>query len=139
MLVQKLLIPTCSIPTNIPTKDHSYRRRGTENSGERIARREATESRHGHSRIVVAIPRGGNLSMDENDQRAFMEFRDNLQRFRLAVLEALADIDVEVTTLREAIKEGNGITPKRLEQLHSAAFRLKSRFLSDHGERIGPL
>jgi hypothetical protein len=77
--------------------------------------------------------------MDENDQRAFMEFRDNLQRFRLAVLEALADIDVEVTTLREAIKEGNGITPKRLEQLHSEAFRLKSRFLSDHGERIGPL
>jgi hypothetical protein len=77
--------------------------------------------------------------MDKNDQKAFIEFRANLQQFRLGVLEALADIDVEVTTLREAIKEGNGLTPQRLEEIHSVVLQLKSRFLSDHGGRIGPL
>jgi hypothetical protein len=88
---------------------------------------------------VVANLGRGKLSMDENDRKAFIEFRDNLQRFRLTVLEALADIDVEVTTLREAIKEGAGITSKRLEEIHAVSFLLKGRFLSDHGERIGLL
>jgi hypothetical protein len=61
------------------------------------------------------------------------------QQFRLDVIKALAEMDVEIDALRVSVKEGKVLPVKRLEEIRSDSGLRLGRFLNFHAKHIGPL
>jgi len=59
------------------------------------------------------------------------------QQFRYDMLNALAEIHVELKSLQEAIKEGGAVSPTRLEEIRSESLRLMDRFREHQAQHIG--
>lgn len=62
-----------------------------------------------------------------------------LAQFRLDVIKALAEIDVEIDALQQAIEEGKTITPERRQEIRKECrARVLGRFLDYHAQHISP-
>jgi len=61
------------------------------------------------------------------------------QQFRLDVMKAFAEIDVEIDALRESVKEGKVLSPTRLKEVRSNSRQRLGKFLGYHAKHIGPL
>jgi len=63
-----------------------------------------------------------------------------LTQFRLDIIKALADIDVEVDALQQAIAEGKTISRERLQEIRrECRTRVLGRFLDYHAQHISPV
>ncbi len=61
------------------------------------------------------------------------------QQFRLDVMKALAEIDVEIDALQQSVEEGKVVSPTRLKELRSNSRQGLGKFLKHHAQHIGPL
>jgi hypothetical protein len=62
-----------------------------------------------------------------------------LTQFRLDVIRALAEIDVEIDALQQAMDEGKTITPERRQQIRKECrARVLGRFIDYHAQHIAP-
>ena len=61
------------------------------------------------------------------------------QQFRLDIMKALAEIDVEIDALQQAVEEGKVVSPTRLKELRSNSRQRLEKFLKHHAQHIGPL
>jgi len=63
-----------------------------------------------------------------------------LTQFRLDVIKALAEIDVEIDALQQALEEGKTITPERRQQIRKECrARVLGRFIDYHAQHIAPV
>jgi hypothetical protein len=61
------------------------------------------------------------------------------QQFRLDVMMALAEMNVEIDALRVSLKEGKVLSVKRLAEIRSDSHHRLDRFLKNHAKHIGLL
>ncbi len=62
-----------------------------------------------------------------------------LTQFRLDIIKALAEIDVEIDALQQALEEGKTITRERRQQIRNECrTRVLGRFLDYHAQHISP-
>jgi len=64
------------------------------------------------------------------------ELKDALGAFRIAVIEALSAIDVEIDALHGAVKEQKPLTPARLQELREKSRKILHQFRRQYSQEI---
>jgi hypothetical protein len=64
------------------------------------------------------------------------ELKDALANFRLAVIEALSAINVEIDVLQGAVKEQTPVTAARLKQLREKSQKILHQFRKKYSQHI---
>lgn len=67
------------------------------------------------------------------------QLADSLKQFRLDVIDALSNLDVEIHALRQAIVEENPVTTERFKQILSDSQKALHQFRNYHAQRISPV
>lgn len=66
------------------------------------------------------------------------ELEESLKAFRLEILNAFANIQMEIESLQAAVVEAKPVSRKRLEEIQQAAAKRLGKFLDHYAQRIGP-
>lgn len=64
------------------------------------------------------------------------DLKELLTQFRLDLIRRLAEIDVEIEALMQAVEEGESITPQRLKALRKESQKRLHKFADFHAQHL---
>jgi len=64
------------------------------------------------------------------------ELKEVLAQFRIDVITALSEIDVEINALQEAVREQKPVTHVRLKELRNKSRQIRHKFRDYHAQHI---